>query len=676
MINKVRESKAKFLNQLVTLILAASIIPCLIIVFVTADKTNDSMQNALGKYSQKILDQLIYNTNDYIQACQSISGELVLDKHFGGYNELTDFEKFSRQKEVDRKLTSAASTQDIIQGLYVVLDKKLVYASSLGGSGKELIDSDFLESNLFSTLNALKPSEDKWFFLNEPEGRSIFFARKLTGVSGSSSFVMILQLNVKRFQGVIDLGSIDKNIPIRVIDSENTIILSNDETLIATKATKEQLPSLPLIMSHPEETATFLSAQHLMSFAKLANGWKIIIDAPVGVLMKDLRDAWGQIAFIVIICIIGSLLISLIVASRMSKPIIKMANYMREIEKGNLDLEQPIKKDVRIANAEIGLLVSGFISMIGTLKALIHDAHQVTLAVEDNVLQLEQVAASTAESAVDVEKAIESVAKGAQMQNQKLESSSKLIKELSEYINSVNSKMSQIRIVSKKTMGMSNDTRTQLDTLALQAKENIDISHKVNNQVVALGSEAATIKNILKMITGINEQTNLLSLNAGIEAARAGEAGKGFAVVAGEIKKLSSQTQQAISSIEKIVQNIHTQKETTQRELQKAIDVFNNQLPVVNMTTNVFLQIYDQMQIIDKEINGATGVIDEVVIRKDEVTSRMAEITAIIEQSASVAEEVSAESTEQTKYASKINDMSKYLLESVEKLKQAYSKFL
>ncbi|TGJ95341.1 methyl-accepting chemotaxis protein [Actinotalea fermentans ATCC 43279 = JCM 9966 = DSM 3133] len=83
-----------------------------------------------------------------------------------------------------------------------------------------------------------------------------------------------------------------------------------------------------------------------------------------------------------------------------------------------------------------------------------------------------------------------------------------------------------------------------------------DRAASTNVTVQKLGTSSQEIGDVVKVITSIAEQTNLLALNATIEAARAGEAGKGFAVVASEVKELAQETAKATEDIARRVEAI------------------------------------------------------------------------------------------------------------------------
>lgn len=118
---------------------------------------------------------------------------------------------------------------------------------------------------------------------------------------------------------------------------------------------------------------------------------------------------------------------------------------------------------------------------------------------------------------------------------------------------------------------------------------------------------------LLTEISKIADQTNLLALNAAIEAARAGEAGRGFAVVAGEVRALSTNSNNLNERIKGVVQkskvNIAQAKEMVGQIASRDMSVaMSHKVKVDQMLT----RLNEQNIFIDKKL-AEVGIVAEKV---------------------------------------------------------------
>ncbi|MDN5297518.1 MAG: hypothetical protein PWP51_71 [Clostridiales bacterium] len=76
---------------------------------------------------------------------------------------------------------------------------------------------------------------------------------------------------------------------------------------------------------------------------------------------------------------------------------------------------------------------------------------------------------------------------------------------------------------------------------------------------------------ILKFVSAVANNSNLLGLNAAIEAARAGELGRGFAVVAQEIRKMADDSALAVDDIKNTLRTIRSETDGIISDIEQAL---------------------------------------------------------------------------------------------------------
>ncbi|ASM52318.1 methyl-accepting chemotaxis protein [Pseudoalteromonas espejiana DSM 9414] len=184
-----------------------------------------------------------------------------------------------------------------------------------------------------------------------------------------------------------------------------------------------------------------------------------------------------------------------------------------------------------------------------------------------------------------------------------------------------------------------------------QLSDNMEQAQQTIN---SLNAHTVSIGQVLEVIKGVSEQTNLLALNAAIEAARAGEAGRGFAVVADEVRQLAHRTKQSTQEIEDTVSQLQKGSNHAVELMKTSLQDSEKSVEQAEAVSHLMGQIIESI----KQINGANhSVADATVEQNDMVKSLHCDIKSMSELSLQGQNNLQSTLNECTKLKQQFSDL-------------------
>jgi methyl-accepting chemotaxis protein len=445
----------------------------------------------------------------------------------------------------------SARTGDFVRYLEGIrAEHKAFTALIIGGASQHYIS----EKGLDRTLSRSNPN-DAWFynFLDSKQSRTLNIdndtstgelalfidikveqAGKVVGVAG-------LGLSVKELSELIHNFSFGDQGKVYLVRSDGLIQVHPEAQYSGKRTLTEQIGAAAAQAVMGQKTATSNFQRDGEDFLALSLplrdlGWTLVAEVPQAQIYAEARRAMWMSSGIGLVVAIVCLLLVVLLARGLVRPIRQVTAALVAIGSGGGDLTQRL--DSARAD-ELGDLARGFNRFLDSQRDMIGEVLTTSERLRTAVGQVARVVENTAERSGRQQEMTDMVATAVHEMGLTVQEIAQNAGNAAVASQTARDEAMQAREV---VGGSIRHIETMSEEIGVAASAVGELAHQV-----------ASIDQVLAVIRGISEQTNLLALNAAIEAARAGEMGRGFAVVADEVRTLARRTQTSTDEIQQMI---------------------------------------------------------------------------------------------------------------------------
>lgn len=344
----------------------------------------------------------------------------------------------------------------------------------------------------------------------------------------------------------------------------------------------------------------------------------------------------GVIIAIVIIILFA--VVGFIISRMISEPLKKVVGGINKISQGYIN--EPI--DVNSSLKETDELTKAAKTLQVNLQSIVEEIRNASTNLSDSVMNTNGLCNTSADGATQISSAVDELASAAQSMAESVQELNAEMVEIGGNIEVITGAVTELNAASDSMNSISDQAQTDIQEVYESSQNSVAAVEAIAEHMETLTKAINEVSNATRLIGDISSQTNLLSLNASIEAARAGEAGRGFAVVAQEIGSLAAQSQDSVSQIDAIANNIIQLSQTSASLTEKIKEIIADEQVKVQKTKDSFTELKNEIDNSVVQIQNISDQAASLEVSKEKAISAVSDLSAISEENAASNEEVTA----------------------------------